>query len=89
VFRFFSHVITIVVGPPGSGKSKLVGVVLGSLEIFAQKYWVCADSDTAVDIIADGACKRMGQDQPEGYLRLRSALEKAMHRHRGTCSDCY
>ncbi|KAK1819845.1 hypothetical protein LTR12_005720 [Friedmanniomyces endolithicus] len=76
VFRFFSQFITIVVGPPGSGKDALVGVILGLLEGFAQKYWVCANSNAAVDILADGACKRMGQDQPEGYLRLKSASQE-------------
>ncbi|KAK5731960.1 hypothetical protein LTR17_010912 [Elasticomyces elasticus] len=84
VVHFFSHRITICVGPPGTGKSTLVDVILILLEMFGQDYHVCADSNAAVDVLGEKVCSRLGQSHPEGYLRVLSAYRENFTAERGS-----
>lgn len=76
VKSYFDHKVTIVVGPPGTGKSTLVDVILGLEEAFANQFWVCTDSNAGVDVLAKKICARHGTDTPRGFFRLRTAFDE-------------
>jgi hypothetical protein len=53
VRSYFKHKVTIVVVPPGTGKSTLVDVILGLEEAFSCRYWVCTHSNSGLDALAE------------------------------------
>lgn len=76
VRSYFQHKVTIVVGPPGTGKSTLVDVILSLEEGFFNQYWVCTDSNAGVDVLAKKICARQGTDFPRGFFRLRTMFDE-------------
>jgi predicted RNA-binding protein len=78
VRHYFTHLVTIVRGPPGTGKSTLVDTILELESKFRQKTWVCTESNAAVDILATKVCKRLGTMQPLGMLRVKPAFEETL-----------
>jgi predicted ATPase len=76
VRSYFQRKVTIVVGPPGTGKSTLVDVIVGLEEKFANQFWVCTDSNAGVDVLAKKICARHGTDTPRGFFRLRTAFDE-------------
>lgn len=78
VRHYFTHLVTIVRGPPGTGKSTLVDTILELENKFRQKTWVCTESNAAVDILAAKVCKRMGTMQPQAMLRVKPAFEETL-----------
>ena len=78
VRHYFTHLVTIVRGPPGTGKSTLVDTILELECKFRQKTWVCTESNAAVDILATKVCKRLGTMQPLGMLRVKPAFEETL-----------
>lgn len=51
--QYFTHKLTIVVGPPGTGKSTLVKVLLRLEHQFEKKFWVCTASNAACNSLAE------------------------------------
>lgn len=76
VVHYFTHFLTIVKGPPGTGKSTLVAAILELEERFKHKYWVCTDSNAAVDVLAEKVCKKKRQKHPSRFLRLRPMFDE-------------
>lgn len=76
VRNYFQHKVTIVVGPPGTGKSTLVDVILSLEEAFNCPYWVCTDSNAGVDVLAKKLCARHGTTSPPGFFRVRTMFDE-------------
>lgn len=76
VFHFSQHRVTIVIGPPGTGKSTLVAAINELLEEFRMAYWVCSESNAAVDVLAEKLAKEKKDKQAEGYLRVWPAFSE-------------
>jgi predicted ATPase len=76
VRSYFQRKVTIVIGPPGTGKSTLVDVIVGLEEAFANRFWVCTDSNAGVDVLAKKICARHRTDAPRGFFRLRTAFDE-------------
>lgn len=78
VKHHFTNFITIVCGPPGTGKSTLIDTILELEEIFKQRYWVCTESNAAVNVLAQKLCVRKGTMQPAGFLRIKPAAAETL-----------
>jgi hypothetical protein len=78
VDHYFTHKVTIVRGPPGTGKSTLVDAILEIEERLGQKVWVCTESNAAVDILAAKVCKRKGTMQPVASFRIRPVFDETL-----------
>lgn len=76
VRSYFQHKVTIVIGPPGTGKSTLVDVILSLEEAFKCQYWVCTDSNAGVDVLAKKLCARRSTTSPPGFFRVRTMFEE-------------
>jgi senataxin len=75
IFHFLTHKFTLVAGPPGTGKSTLVDIIMTLLEKFDNKFWCCTDSNAAVDVLAEKLVKRKGR-QAEGFFRLQPTFRE-------------
>ena len=84
VEHFFSHKITVCVGPPGTGKSTLVDVIYELLAKFRLRCWTCTDSNAAVDVLADKVCKRTRDEHPAFYARIYPAFSEGFTPKEGT-----
>jgi hypothetical protein len=71
VRSYFKHKVTIVVAPPGTGKSTLVDVILSLEEAFNCRYWFCKQSNAGLDALAEIVCARHGSKSPPGFFRIR------------------
>lgn len=71
VRNYFQHKVTVVTGPPRTGKSTLVDVTLHLEETFKCQYWVCTERSAGIDHLAQKLCARHGTDSPPGFFRLR------------------
>ncbi|KAK5742662.1 hypothetical protein LTR17_003194 [Elasticomyces elasticus] len=78
VRHYFTHRITIVRGPPGTGKSTLIDAILQIEQRLSQKFWVATESNAAVDILARKLCNRMGKLHPTGIFRIKPAFEEKL-----------
>lgn len=79
VTHYFTHRLTIVVGPPGTGKSTLVDVILELEREFKCQFWVVAGSNPAVDIIGRKISTRLGKAHPTGFYRIHPAYQETLH----------
>lgn len=78
VHHYFTHKLTIVRGPPGTGKSTLIDTIVQIEEVLKTRFWICTDSNTACDVLVRKAAKRRGSTQPDGLLRVRTAAEETV-----------
>jgi hypothetical protein len=78
VRHYFTHKVTIVRGPPGTGKSTLVDTILEIEEKLGKSVWVCTESNAAIDILAAKVCTRKGSMQPEANLRIRPVFDETL-----------
>ncbi|CAK1360854.1 unnamed protein product [Cercospora beticola] len=76
VVHFFFHLAPVVIGPPGTGKSPLVAAINELLEEFKMAYWVCSESNAAVDVLAEKLAKEKNDKQAEGFLRVWPAFSE-------------
>ena len=75
---YFTRRLTIVVGPPGTGKSTLIDAILQLEEEFRHRVWVCTNSNTAVDVLADKVCQRKSSPYPPGFFRVRTLFKEGL-----------
>ncbi|WPB00897.1 uncharacterized protein RHO25_005517 [Cercospora beticola] len=76
VVHFFFHLAPVVIGPPGTGKSPLVAAINELLEEFKMAYWMCSESNAAVDVLAEKLAKEKNDKQAEGFLRVWPAFSE-------------
>ncbi len=78
VWHYFTHKLTIVVGPPGSGKSLLVKVLLNLEKQFQKRFWVCTASNAACDVLAEMFAESQGTKHPHFYYRLYQMFQERL-----------
>ncbi|KAK5719063.1 hypothetical protein LTR17_015397 [Elasticomyces elasticus] len=74
VIHYFTHKLTIVRGPPGTGKSTVIDTILEIEEAFKTKVWVCTASNPAIDVLVTKVCTRKGNMNPSNMLRVHPAF---------------
>lgn len=78
VRHYFTHRVTLGRGGPGAGKSTLIDAVLELEEHFNNDFWMCADSNAAVDVVVRKVCSRKGSLNPPGLFRIKPAFEEKL-----------
>ncbi|KAK5133881.1 hypothetical protein LTR08_007212 [Meristemomyces frigidus] len=73
---YFTHKLTIVIGPPGTGKSSLIDAITEMEEKLNQRFWACTDSNAACDVLVRKMCKRKQETNPPNFLRIKPAFEE-------------
>ncbi|KAF4547090.1 AAA domain-containing protein 4 [Elsinoe fawcettii] len=77
VHHFLQHQITLMAGPPGTGKSTVIDAILEIEEVyFGRTFWVVGDSNAAADVLATKYTTRCGKNQVDGVFRVRPAFEE-------------
>ncbi len=71
VEHYFSHGLTVVVGPPGTGKSTFVDCIVQLEQIFHARWWKATGSIAALDILARKISGRLNNIQPGEIFRPR------------------
>lgn len=64
VFRFYSRILTLVVGPPGTGKTNTAVVLLEVAVTVGEKAIVVAETNTAVRQILKRAYDKSSKGDP-------------------------
>ncbi|PNS17971.1 Regulator of nonsense transcripts 1 [Sphaceloma murrayae] len=74
--HFLTRRFTILVGPPGTGKSTVIKHILAIAQRWGKKIWACTDSNAAIDVIAQKHAESNGDTQPPGYFRVRPMFDE-------------
>jgi hypothetical protein len=82
VVRFFQNRVSMLIGPPGTGKSTVVDTILELECRFHSRFWVMAESNKAVDVLVDKFCERLGADQIPPYYRIRRLFQETLWENR-------
>ncbi|TKX20048.1 AAA domain-containing protein 10 [Elsinoe australis] len=78
VKHYLTNRVTLLSGPPGTGKTTLIDTILEIEEdFFKTRFWVCADSNAAVDVLVNKYVKRKGNRQVEQVYRVRPAFDES------------
>lgn len=78
VQHYFTHRLTLVRGPGGTGKSTLINAIIRLEEQFNQAHWICTDSNEACDVLVRKTCARHGNLQPPKTVRVRPMFEEKL-----------
>ncbi|TKX27200.1 AAA domain-containing protein 1 [Elsinoe australis] len=76
ILHFLSHKITLLVGPPGTGKSTVIKHILNLAQKWDKTVWACTDSNAAIDVIANKHVESNNDTQPPGYFRVRPMFDE-------------
>lgn len=81
MLAFYRNRFSIVVGPPGTGKSTLIDAILELEERFTSVTWVVTASNKSVNVLVDKMCKRKKTSYPDGFYRIKPSFLETL------CSD--
>jgi hypothetical protein len=74
VEQFYRNRLSLIVGPPGTGKSTLIDIILELEERFGSRIWVCTESNKACNVLVNKVCKRKGNNYPDRFYRVKPAF---------------
>ena len=86
---FYENRFSILVGPPGTGKTTVINAIL-ELEVeFRSVPHVVTESNKALDVLVEKVCKTKGSAYPDLYFRLKSTFQETLceEDNNGTWSD--
>ena len=78
IYYYFTHKITVVRGPPGTGKSTLIDAIAELEESFKSPPWICTESNTACDVLVRKVVIRKGNSNPAHIYRVKTTFEEKL-----------
>ena len=78
VKSFYANRVSLLIGPPGTGKSTVIDTILELNCLFMKKFWVMAESNKAVDVLVDKFCNTRGKDQEPFFYRVKKLFQETL-----------